>query len=431
VAALLRDLERPAGGLPQGAVLVVDEAGMVPTRQLVKLLDAVESAEGKLVLVGDHRQLPELEAGGAFRALVQRGLAVELTENRRQREAWERRALDLLRDGRAEPAVAAYVSHGRIHVADTAAGAREWLVADWHAAAHAGDTVMIAHRRSDVADLNRGARELLRNDGALGDTELRLPGGEFAVGDAVVIKRNDQRLGVTNGERGVVTAIDAAGQQLAVRLGKVVVKLDHNFLATRSAHGDPSLLHSYAITCHVAQGLTVDRAFVLADDGLTSELGYTALSRGRHSNHLYLAAHRDDPRAEYAPSPPPERAALERLTVALCTDRGSVLGMDAGRPDLEYELDQSRQELAAASRVRTELERRRWRPGRRESLAEARDRETGVQQRVDTLARVVAEQRHAERPSVDERSVQQRAADQNDRQLERRMQRTRGRGLER
>src|SRR3712207_207020 len=73
VAALLH------GGsvrLPERCVLVVDEAGMVPTRQLAQLLNAVEAADGKLVLVGDHRQLPEIEAGGAFRGLVNRGLAV-------------------------------------------------------------------------------------------------------------------------------------------------------------------------------------------------------------------------------------------------------------------------------------------------------------------------------------------------------------------
>jgi ATP-dependent exoDNAse (exonuclease V) alpha subunit len=81
-------------------VLVVDEAGMVPTRQLAALLDHVEAVDGRLVLVGDHRQLPALEAGGAFRGLVQRGLAVELQENRRQVHAWERGALEHLREGR-------------------------------------------------------------------------------------------------------------------------------------------------------------------------------------------------------------------------------------------------------------------------------------------------------------------------------------------
>jgi ATP-dependent exoDNAse (exonuclease V) alpha subunit len=97
--------------------------------------------------------------------LVRRGLAIELTENRRQSEAWERRALDLLRDGGAERAVQQYVEHDRVHVAATPEAAREQLVADWHATAPELDAVMIARRRADVADLNRHARARLRDAG--------------------------------------------------------------------------------------------------------------------------------------------------------------------------------------------------------------------------------------------------------------------------
>jgi len=167
VAALLADLERSGGSLPRDAVLVVDEAGMLATRPLAQLLDAVEQANGKLVLVGDHRQLHELEAGGAFRGLVRRGLAVELTENCRQHEAWERQALDQLRDGKVEAAIPQFVAHERIHVADTPAQARQQLAQDWHAAPPHQDVVMIAQRRSDVADLNTRERTLLRAAGGL------------------------------------------------------------------------------------------------------------------------------------------------------------------------------------------------------------------------------------------------------------------------
>ncbi len=73
--------------LAQGSVLVVDEAGMVGTRDLARLLDAAEQAQAKLVLVGDDRQLPEIQAGGLFSALADRLGAIELTEVRRQREA--------------------------------------------------------------------------------------------------------------------------------------------------------------------------------------------------------------------------------------------------------------------------------------------------------------------------------------------------------
>ncbi len=98
VAALLARLERDR--LPRRSVLVVDEAAMVGTRQLVELSEAVRSVRGKLVLVGDDRQVPEIEAGGAFRGLRARLPVIELRENRRQVEEWERDALALLRDGR-------------------------------------------------------------------------------------------------------------------------------------------------------------------------------------------------------------------------------------------------------------------------------------------------------------------------------------------
>jgi ATP-dependent exoDNAse (exonuclease V) alpha subunit len=126
----------------------------------------------------------------------------------------------------------------------------------------------------------------------LAGPELRVGEVAFARSDRVVVKRNDARVGVTNGERGVVVAVDLEQQRLAVRLGHDVVTLDHGFLANPTRHGDSPLTHGYAITCHVAQGVTVDQAFVLADDSLTSELGYTAMSRGQHRNDLYLADRR-------------------------------------------------------------------------------------------------------------------------------------------
>src|SRR4029079_8871807 len=116
--------------LPRNVVLVVDEAAMVATRQLAATADAVRRVHGKLVLVGDDRQLPEIEAGGAFRGLRARLPAIELRENRRQAQAWERDALALLRDGEADAALEHYQRHGRIHAGERAA-IREQVVADW------------------------------------------------------------------------------------------------------------------------------------------------------------------------------------------------------------------------------------------------------------------------------------------------------------
>src|SRR5215213_2858066 len=130
VAALLSRLER--GRLPRRTVLVVDEAGMLGTRPLTALMEALRVAHGKLVLVGDHRQVPEIDAGGAFRGLCERLPALELRENRRQVEAWERDALSCAR------ATARRRSRGTrrmiVFAAATGDAIRKQLVADWWAA---------------------------------------------------------------------------------------------------------------------------------------------------------------------------------------------------------------------------------------------------------------------------------------------------------
>ena len=93
--------------------------------------------------------------------------------------------------------------------------------------------------------------------------------------------------------------------------------------------GDPSLVHGYAITGHVAQGLTTGRAFVLADAGASREWLYVALSRGREGNRLYVA---DDERGreEFAPVDPHRPGAHRRLAAALARREGQRMAIDWG-----------------------------------------------------------------------------------------------------
>jgi ATP-dependent exoDNAse (exonuclease V) alpha subunit len=108
---LLGDLEKGHEQLDARTVLVVDEAGMLGSRKLARLLEHAQQAQAKVVLVGDDRQLAAIDAGGGFRALRLRLGASELTKNRRQHQAWEREALELVRSGLVEEAVAAYQAH--------------------------------------------------------------------------------------------------------------------------------------------------------------------------------------------------------------------------------------------------------------------------------------------------------------------------------
>jgi conjugative relaxase-like TrwC/TraI family protein len=298
VDQVLTDLGRPGPdrGLPRRGVLVVDEAGMVGTRKLARLLDAAARSHTKVVLVGDPRQLPEVEAGGAFAALAARH-PVELTANRRQAEPWERAALDELRHGDVTRAVTVYRDHQRIVLADTADAARAALVADWWQAyvdKGADRVAMIALQRSDVDDLNE--RPTLTIDG----------GREFAVGDEVMALRNDRRIGVQNGTRATVTRIDdTAGSLTVLTSAGQQVDIPSEYL------DQGHLIHGYAMTAHKAQGLTTGRAFVLGSDRLYREAGYTALSRAVERTDLYQVAL---PPSGWEPATDPHRELARRLT---------------------------------------------------------------------------------------------------------------------
>ena len=319
---------------------------------------------------------------------------------------WERRALDHVADGRAAEAVAAYQQHGRIHTAPTSEQTRTRLVEDWWQR-HAGgeDAIILAHRRTDVAQLNQLARRKAQAAGRLRGPQLELPGGAFAAGDLVVIKRNDHQHAVTNGDRGQITHVDVDHQRLTIRIDNRQVELDRGFLLDTTRQGGPTLQHGYALTCHVAQGLTVDSAFLLADTGLSKELAYTALSRGRKTNHLYLTEQPDRAQAEYAPVEP-ARGPLDRLTTMLATGSAQQL---ASELDPAAAVREAETRLQRASRERRDIEASSvdaedagngWPPRRR--------REAAAAEELAQTRRSLEERRHGERPFVTERELEQR-----------------------
>jgi len=289
VDQILTDLARPGPNsvLPRRGALVVDEAGLVGTRKLAALLTAAEHARCAVILVGDPRQLPEVDAGGAFAALAAR-TPIELTVNRRQANQWERAALDQLRHGDIAQAVAVYRDRRRINLAPTAEAAHHQLVGDWwatHCSSNPDETVMLALHQGDVDDLNQLARTRLQAAGELAGPELETAGRAFAVGDEVLALRNDRRIGVTNGTRGRITGVDleAGAVTVGTDTGKEIA-LPADYL--QAGH----LAHGYCLTVHKAQGLTVGHAFVLGSDRLYREAGYTGMSRATQRTDLYQVA---------------------------------------------------------------------------------------------------------------------------------------------
>src|SRR3546814_6879185 len=106
-------------------IFVIDEAGMIGTRQLERVVSEAEKQGAKVVLVGDPEQLQAIEAGAAFRAAAARHGAVEITSIRRQDVEWQREATRELATGRTGDAIGRYAEEGFVHVAETREAARE------------------------------------------------------------------------------------------------------------------------------------------------------------------------------------------------------------------------------------------------------------------------------------------------------------------
>jgi Ti-type conjugative transfer relaxase TraA len=283
-------------------VLVVDEAGMVGSRQMERVLSQAHEAGAKVVLIGDPEQLQAIEAGAAFRALYERHGAAEITEVRRQREGWQREATRELATGRTGEALERYNAAGMVQEAETRSEARAALVAGWEAMrqAHPEESrIILAYTRADVGELNALARERMREAGVLrgADRVVETERGEraFAEGDRILFLRNERGLGgrdgngvaVKNGTLGTVLAVAEGGERMRVRLDGAGP--EREWTVTFDTREYAHIEHGYAATVHKAQGITVDRAHVLATPHLDRHAAYVGLTRHREGVALHYA----------------------------------------------------------------------------------------------------------------------------------------------
>ncbi|MBB2840996.1 UNVERIFIED_ORG: Ti-type conjugative transfer relaxase TraA, partial [Rhizobium etli] len=195
--------------LHRGDVVVIDEAGMVSSQQMARVLDIVEQAEAKVVLVGDAMQLQPIQAGAAFRAITERIGFAELAGVRRQRQEWARDASRLFARGEVKKGLDAYAQHDRLVEAETRQEIVERIVADWGDARREaigrsvaegrtgslrGDELLVlAHTNADVKRLNEALRSVMTGEGALGESRsFRTERGarEFAAGDRIIFLEN-------------------------------------------------------------------------------------------------------------------------------------------------------------------------------------------------------------------------------------------------
>lgn len=400
LASLERAWEGGHDALTSRHVLVIDEAGLVGTRQMARLLERAESARAKVVLVGDPEQLQAIEAGAPFRGLSAQTGVAELTEVRRQRIDWQQEATRRLAHGRTVEALTTYEGAQHVAALPTREAAREALLIAWQRAGeeHPNESrLMLAYTRDDVQALNTGARVLRERAGELGRGELieteRGP-REFAPGDRLYFLRNERSLGVRNGSLGTIER---------VRDGMLQVRLDGD--AERRVAVDTrfytDLDHGYAATVYKAQGATVDRTLVLATSHFDRHSTYVALSRHREGAQMFYG--REDFRGDF------------KLTLARARPKALAHDyLERSLPDgAPSDAERSTEAAPASAHAATPAER--------------------FRQRVDEAALRFAHQRAAEQPAREarqrRRALEQYRALERQREMVRERQRELQRGL--
>ena len=274
--------------LTSNDVLVIDEAALVGTRQLARVLEAAEKAKAKVVMVGDPEPLQSIEAGTPFTDVIAESGFVELNEVQRQILDWHRKATRQLAQGETADALAAYDSAGAIIQTPTRDRAKAELIKQWSADARTKpdpSRLILAYTRKDVRELNEMARSVRRARRELGhpqtiETERGMR--EFAVHDRLYFLRTERSLGVKNRTLGTLTSITD---------GVLEVRLDGtNEQVTVDTRFYRDLDHGYAATVYTAQGATVDRSYLLATSHYDRHAAYVALSRHRQSAMTFYAA---------------------------------------------------------------------------------------------------------------------------------------------
>jgi conjugative relaxase-like TrwC/TraI family protein len=274
------------------SIVIVDEAGMVGTRQLVELMKHVRSAGAKLILVGDRRQLQPVDAGGPFRFIADGSTKAELNHVVRQKvepddpsPQWHREVGKLIAAGQATEAIKLFAERGRFHRYKEIDQAMFAMVRNWSVAgiANPSDNILLAGTNAAVTQLNAQCQSARLGAGALGLDSIEVGGTRVHVNDIVLFTENSRLFGVSNGDRGTVLGFNLLRTSMAVQLE---ANLKTVIIPYRSYS---NFQLGYAMTTHKAQGATVPSVHVLLGGPMQDlHLSYVQSTRAQESTRLYV-----------------------------------------------------------------------------------------------------------------------------------------------
>ncbi len=279
-------------GLTSKTVLVMDEAGMVPTTDMSVVLGELRRAGGKAVLIGDNRQIKSIMAGRPFQEILNRHGGYTLSEIFRQRDLGDRAASKAAAFYDFKAALGHYDAQGAILLEKNVDTARRALVGQWHADSPLTERrVLIASTNEDIFELNQLARQARRGAGEIEQgIEVRTRSGTFSIseGDRILTWERLPAEGIEKNQFGTIIGIstaDSGARVMHVRFdgargeaGSVEIDIDQ--------FKDWAL--GYATTTYRMQGATVDRTYMLHRKAASAEDAYVKMTR--HRDRLVIAA---------------------------------------------------------------------------------------------------------------------------------------------
>lgn len=299
--------------LDPATVIVVDEAGMVGTRDMSAILTAARDNGAMVVLMGDRRQLASVSGASALRAVSDVVQQVAILDNvRRQTVDWQQAASVLMARGDAEAGLRAYAAKGHVELIAGETAAMERVISIWNEqrARHGDDVLIVTRRNADCAALNRIARVALKAEGRIQGEEFSAPALDrednptnlpLACGDRIRFSENLPRLSIRNGSRGAIEKIEMTSAhrlRVAVKLedGRRIEEDWQSFARERPGKKflPPRIVHSYAGTAHAAQGRTVAESVLYVATPTDAREVYVGLTRHRRDARVVVERGRLD-----------------------------------------------------------------------------------------------------------------------------------------
>ena len=306
LAGFLSKVESGKIKLGRKSLILVDEAGMISTKDMLRLLSAADRAGAKAVLAGDNNQLAALQAGDPLSLLISRIGAAKIEKIIRQRERWMAEASEKFASGEAKKikdAVNEYYERGHITLAEDRDAAMAALAEAWLESAKTGDVAgVLASRNDDVSALNERIRAVAVEAGLVKGPVVTIEAvsrGKHAKAGPLSVAAGDKlllgeglRLGgrdVANNSVLTIIRVDPGPpSKLTIQLedGTVITIRDADLVGPK---GRPiRLQHGFAGTIHSSQGATYSRTLVYDSANIKARSSYVAMTRHKDDVRVFV-----------------------------------------------------------------------------------------------------------------------------------------------